>query len=76
MGTSTIALEIDQDTAQAYQAVSAEERRQIQLLLNLRLRELTSRPARPLREIMDDIGREAAAQDLTPDDVKSFLSDD
>ena len=75
MATATISLEIDADTAQAYSTAPEAERRKLQLLLNLRLRELTTRPSRPLTAIMDEIGRDAEAQDLTPEILQSLLND-
>jgi hypothetical protein len=66
-------------TSQALQrtaAASAEDRRKLQLLLRLRLRELTGSPARPLKEIMDEIGRCAEARGLTPELLESLLSDE
>lgn len=76
MATATISLEVDADTARAFAAASAEERRKLQLLLSLRLRELTSRPARPLKEVMDEIGRYAETQGLTPEILESLLRDE
>lgn len=65
MPTATISLEIDADTVRAFTAASSEEQRKLKLLLGVRLRELTERPARPLREVMDEIGRHAAESGLT-----------
>jgi hypothetical protein len=76
METATISLQLDPDTAQAYQSKSDKERRQLQLLLNLRLRELTAQPSRPLTVIMDDIGREAEARGMTPEILQTLLGDD
>jgi hypothetical protein len=76
MATSTIPLEVDAETAKAFAAASAEDRRKLQLLLRLRLRELTARAARPLREVMDEIGRYAESQGLTPADLESLLRDE
>jgi hypothetical protein len=76
MATATIALEVDADTARAFSAASAEERRKLQLLLSLRLRELTARPARPLKEVMDEIGQYAEARGLTPEILESLLRDE
>jgi hypothetical protein len=76
METATISLELDPDTAQAYRSKSDQERRQLQLLLNLRLRELTLQPSRPLKEVMDEIGREAAARGLTPEMLPSLLGNE
>ena len=76
MPIATIALEVDADTARAFSAASASDRLELQLLLALRLRELIARPARPLREVMDEIGRHAEAQDLTPEILESLLHDE
>lgn len=76
MATATISLEVDADSARAFSAASAEERRKLQLLLSLRLRELTAHPGRPLKEVMDEIGRHAEANGLTPEILKSLLRDE
>jgi hypothetical protein len=76
MATETIALEVDPDTARAFSEASSEDRRKLQLLLRLRLRELTSRPIRPLKDVMDEIGREATARGLTPEILESLLRDE
>jgi hypothetical protein len=76
MATATISLELDADTARAFSAASAEDRRKLQLLLSLRLRELTARPARSLKEVMDEIGRHAEARGLTPEILESLLRDE
>jgi hypothetical protein len=73
MATSTISIEVDADTARVFSEVSAEERRKLQLLLRLRLRELTTGPVRPLKEIMDEIGSQAVARGLTPEILESLL---
>jgi hypothetical protein len=76
MATTTISLEVDADSARAFSAASAADRRKLQLLLSLRLRELTARPARPLKEVMDEMGREAEARGLTTDILESLLRDE
>jgi hypothetical protein len=76
MATATIALEIDADTARTFDAAAAEDRRKLQLLLRLRLRELTVRPARPLKEVMDEVGRYAEAHGLTPEMLESVVHDE
>jgi hypothetical protein len=76
MTISTIALEVDPDTARAFSAASAEEKQKIHLLLALRLRELLNRPARPLKEVMDEIGAKAQARGLTPEILESLLRDE
>jgi hypothetical protein len=76
MATATISLEVDPDTARAFSSASAEDRRKLQLLLRLRLRELTERPARPLKDVMDEIGRYAEERGLTPEILESLLGDE
>jgi hypothetical protein len=73
MSTATISIEVPADAAQAFTQASADERRKLQLLLSLRLQELTTRPTRPLQEIMDDIGAHAEAQGMTPEKLDSML---
>jgi hypothetical protein len=76
MTTAVIPLEVDADTARAYAAASVEDQRKLQLLLSLRLRQLTTRRARPLKEVMDEIGRYAEARRLTPEILESLLRDE
>lgn len=76
MANAIISLEVDAETARAFAEASADDRRKLQLLLSLRLRELTARPARPLKDVMDDIGRHAEARGLTPDILESLLRDE
>jgi hypothetical protein len=76
MATATISLEVDAGTARTFIAASAEDRRKLQLLLSLRLRELTDRPARPLKDVMDEIGRYAEARGLTSDILELLLRDE
>ncbi len=75
MATATISIEVDADDARAFSQMTEEERRKLQLLLRLRLRELTTAPARPLKAIMDEIGAEAEARGLTPEILESLLHD-
>lgn len=67
MPTATISIEVDADAARAFSAASSEEKRKLALLLSLRLRELTSRSARPLQQVMDEIGAQAEARGMTPE---------
>lgn len=73
MVTETISIEVDPETARAFAAAPAEERRKLQLLLGLRLRELTTGRPRPLKEIMDEIGARAESHGLTAEVPESLL---
>jgi hypothetical protein len=76
MTTATISIEVDSDAARAFAAAPAEERRKLELLLALRLRELTSGPSRPLKDIMDEIGVKAESRGLTPEILDSLLHEE
>jgi hypothetical protein len=76
MATATISIPVDAETAKAYREASPEEQRKLAILLNLRLRELTLGPARPLNEIMDEIGAQAEARGLTPEILDALLRDE
>lgn len=76
MATAIISLEVDPDTARAYAEASDEVRRKMQILLSLRLRELTTVPQRSLKEIMDEIGAKAEQRGLTPEILESLLHED
>ena len=76
MQTETIPITVDADTAHRYCKASPEERRKLELLLRLRLRELTLGRARPLQAIMDEIGTDAEAKGLTPEELESMLRDE
>ncbi len=72
--SSIIQLDVDEQTARAFAAVSPEQQKKLQLLLRLRLKELTEPPARPLEVLMDEIGARAAARGLTPETLESLLN--
>jgi hypothetical protein len=74
MATESITIPVDPVTARAYEAALPEERRKLELLLRLRLRELTTGPSRPLKQIMDELGQEAESRGLTPEILESLLN--
>jgi len=76
MRTETIPITVDAEAAQCFSSAPPEERRKLELLLRLRLRELTLGRARPLKDIMDEIGAEAEAQGLTPEMLEAMLRED
>ena len=76
METTAITIEVDSEAASVYNAASPEEQKKMQLLLSLRLRNLTLKPRRPLREVMDEMAAEAAANGLTPEILESILRDE
>lgn len=70
---STISIEVDAESARAFATASSDERRKLELLLALRLRELTAGSPRPLAVVMNDVGKAAAAQGLTIEGLESLL---
>jgi len=70
-----ITVSVDADVADAYRAVSDGDRRKLDLLINLRLREATQ-SEQTLRDIMRDISRNAQRRGLTPEILQSILNED
>lgn len=70
-----ITFDVDDDLANLYAALPDDGRAKVDLLLRLRLRDLLTRPPRPLSEVMDEMGRRAAADGLTPDELESILNE-
>jgi hypothetical protein len=73
MPNPTITIPIDPLTAQAYAAAGPDEKRKIQAVLSLWLRELTSGELAPLEQVLDEVGRKAKARGLTPEILDSLL---
>ena len=72
-----ITISLDTDLAEIYRSASDSERRKLDLLINIRLRNiLESRSRRPLQEIMDDISRKAQKRGLTPEILQSILDEE
>jgi Flp pilus assembly CpaE family ATPase len=76
MTDTTVSIPVDATTAQAYNEASTEDRRKIQLLLHLRMRELLSSSSSSLSQLMDEIGAQAEARGLTPEILENLLSDE
>jgi hypothetical protein len=77
MATTTLTIQVSEEAARAFAQVTPEDQRKIQLLLDLRLRDLTISPLpqESLQSVMDEIGRNAAARGLTPAVLESLLDD-
>jgi hypothetical protein len=73
MANPTITITLDPQTARAYDCAGPEEKRKIQALLSLWLRELAAGEYPSLRQVRDDVGQKAKARGLTPEMVDSFL---
>ncbi len=74
MQAEEITIRVDVEAANAYRAASEEERRKLDLLLSLRLKDAT-RSKESLKKVMRDISRKAQERGLTPEILKSILDE-
>ena len=73
MANRTITIPLDPQTARAYESAPLEQKRKIQALLSLWLRELAAGESPSLQQILDDAGRKAKERGLTPEILDSLL---
>ena len=76
MGTANITIEVDEAAARAFAQASPGEQQKLQLLLSLRLQELTDKPGGTLQSVMDETGRAAESRGLTPEILENLLRDE
>ncbi|HXH11050.1 MAG TPA: hypothetical protein VNP04_14960 [Alphaproteobacteria bacterium] len=76
MATTTITIQVDAKAANAFASASPEDQRKIQLLLSLRLQDLTATQGKSLQAVMDEIGARARARGLTPEILETLLRDE
>jgi hypothetical protein len=70
----TINIQVSPEAAKAFRNASESERKKLELLLNLRLLEVT-RARKPLEEVMREISRSAQQRGLTPEILDDLLKD-
>ena len=70
-----ITVSVDSDVAKLYRSASDNERRKLDLLVNLRLRDVAE-SGKSLRDTMLEISRNAQRRGLTPDILQSILADE
>jgi hypothetical protein len=73
MVNPTITIPLDPQTARAYESAPPEEKRKIQALVSLWIRELAAGDYPSLQQILDEVGRKAQAAGLTPEILDSIL---
>jgi len=73
MANPTITISLDPQTARAYDSAAPEEKRKIQALLSLWLRELTAGEFPSLEQVLNEVGRKAKARGLTSEILDSLL---
>jgi hypothetical protein len=76
METKKITIEIDADTAKAYEGTTAEKQRKINVLLGLEIDEAMHEEEASLKEIMQEMSRKAKARGLTPEILQSILDEE
>jgi hypothetical protein len=64
---------LDNETAKIYEKAPKADKKKMQILMSLWLREF-EKPSISLDELMDDISRKAQARGLTPDILESILN--
>jgi hypothetical protein len=72
MATEAITIKVDSDAARVFSTAPAEDQRKMEALLSLWLKEIAAADARPLKEVMDEIGREAQRRGMTPEILESI----
>jgi hypothetical protein len=70
---NSITIPLDPQTARAYESASPEEKRKIQALLSLWLRELAAGENLSLQQVLDEVGSKDKARGLTPEVLDSLL---
>jgi hypothetical protein len=69
----TITIPLDPQTARAYDSAAPDEKRKMQALLSLWLRDLTAGEHPSLRAVLDDVASKAKSRGLTPEILDSLL---
>ena len=72
--TDTITITVDPDLGDAYRVASDQNRRKLNLLLNLRLRDVM-RTGESLHDVMAEITRNAWARGLNHEILEELLKD-
>lgn len=75
MDTREIKIRVDAEAAEAYAAASPEEREKIDLLLSLRLSQVTG-PVAPVEQVMREISESARKRGLTEEDLDELLREE
>ncbi len=73
MANPSITIPLDTETARACDSAAPEQKRKIQALLSLWLRELAAGEYPSVQQVLDDAGRKAKDRGLTPKILDSLL---
>ena len=69
----SITIPLDPETARAYESATQEEKRKLQALLGLYLRDLTTRDLTSLQQTLDRVGAKARDRGLTAEILDNLL---
>lgn len=73
MPNSSVTIPLDPQTARVYDSATPGDKRKIQALLSLWLRELAAGEYPSLQQVLDEVGRKAKDRGLTPEILDSLL---
>ncbi len=69
----TMTIPLDAETARAYKSAAPAEKRKIEALLSLWMRELAVGEYASLEDVLDEVGRKAKARGLTAETLDSLV---
>jgi hypothetical protein len=75
MAIDKITIEVDLETANAYNTASPARQRKIQALLNLWLKDVATADPEKLKELMNTLSENASARGLTPEILDRLLKE-
>jgi hypothetical protein len=70
---NSITIPLDPETARTFESAPPEQKRKIEALLSLWLRELAAGDDLSLQQVLDEVGSKARARGLTPEILDSLL---
>lgn len=73
---NSITIPLDPQAAAAYESASPEERRKMQALVSLWLRDLATKDLPSLSRVLEEVGRKAQARGLTTEALNTLLAGD
>ncbi len=74
MKTEKITIRVDPDAANAYRAANDEDRRKLDFLISMKLKDATKSTG-SLKQVMQEISRKAQERGLTPEILDSLLNE-
>ena len=72
--SNKITIQIDPEAAQAYKSASSDEKKKLQMLISIWLKEVTLKDKSSLKQLMDNISDNVQNRGLTPEILETILS--